>query len=164
MTLKKYVDIFQAKYSGEEGERYLSFYEEVTKLLAQIKSALANRSQRDCTKIYFIAHYGVDPWGPGAYYEPKLFGAWKISFVDDACILGINCGLGSNSLKVKEIMREQGAENVCLVNCVQDERYLQDLKGVSDEAYVFKLLTDIVAMTRRKWYDYIVVDGLVEGY
>lgn len=111
----------------------------------------------------FFAHYGVDPWGPGICYEPELFDAWKISFVDGACILGINCGLGSNSLKVKEILREQGARDVRLINCVQDERYLADLQGISDEAYAYASLTDIIARAKRKWYDYIIVDEDVEG-
>lgn len=111
----------------------------------------------------FIANYGVDPWGPGAYYEPALFEALKIHAVGSACILGINCGLGSNSLKVKEIMREQGIENVCLVNCVQDERYLPDLEGVSDETYAFSVLPDIIAAAKKKWYDYIIVEEEVKG-
>lgn len=111
----------------------------------------------------FMVHYGVDPWGTGAYYEPELFDAWEIRSVDNACILGINCGLGSNSLKVKEIMREQGAKDVCLVNCVQDERYLPDLRGISDEAYVFSALSDIIAETKKKWYDYIIVEEDVKG-
>lgn len=112
----------------------------------------------------FFAHYGVDPWGPGVCYEPELFDTWKICFVDGACILGINCGLGSNSLKVKEILREQGARDVRLINCVQDERYLADLKGISDEVYSFASLIDIIAGAKRKWFDYIIAEEDVQGY
>lgn len=112
----------------------------------------------------FQAYYGVDPWAPGAYFEPKLFEMMKIRPVNGACVLGLNCGLGSTPLKVKETMREQGAEDVCLVNCVQDERYLQDLRGTSDEVYVFSRLSDIVVDTKRKWYDYIVVEENIKGY
>lgn len=111
----------------------------------------------------FIAYYGIDPWGVGACYDHVLFSSWEPEPVDGACILGINCGIGSNSLKVKELMREQGAEDVCLVNCVQDGRYLEDLRGVSDEAYVFDCLFDIILMTKRKWYDCIVVEEAVTG-
>ncbi|MCM1560245.1 MAG: glycosyltransferase [Butyrivibrio sp.] len=106
----------------------------------------------------FMAHYGVDPWGRGVCYEPVLFENWKISPINNAYILGINCGLGSNPLKVKEIMREQGAKDVYLINCVQDERYLQDLKGISDEVHLFSSLPDIIALTRKKRYDYIVME------
>lgn len=109
----------------------------------------------------FKACYGIDPWGVGACYEPVLFASWKPEPVDGACILGINCGLGSNSLKLKEILREQGAADVHLINCVQDDRYLEDLRGISDEAYVFGGLSDIIDKSKRKWYDYIVVEEVV---
>lgn len=112
----------------------------------------------------FQAHYGVDPWGLGCCFEPELFRNWNIRPVYNACILGINCGLGSNSLKVKEILREKGADDICLINCVQDGRYLEDLSGVSDEVYAFDRLSDIVVKTQRKWYDYIVVEEAVAGY
>lgn len=132
-----------------------------------INSEIDKQEERD--RMYlegrkdFLAHYGVDPWGVGSCYEPVLFASWETDPVDGACVLGINCGIGSNSLKVKELLREQGAEDVCLINCVQDERYLQDLRGVSEETYVFEQLSDIVVMTKREWYDYIVVEEAVTG-
>lgn len=133
-----------------------------------INTEISAQEERD--KIYlagrkeFMAYYGIDPWGPGSYFEPNLFKSWKIKPVDDTCILGINCGLGSGSLKVKEVMREQGAKNVRLINCEQDQRYLQDLRGISDEVYKFACLPDIVESTGRNWFEYIVVEENIEGY
>lgn len=61
LVLKKYIDIFQEQFAGEEGECYLLFYQEVEKLLLRIKSALANRSQKDCIMIWLDAlEYGDD--------------------------------------------------------------------------------------------------------
>lgn len=61
LTLKKYIDVFQKQFEGEERERYLSFYKEVEKLLAKIKSALADRGQRDCIMIWLDElEYGED--------------------------------------------------------------------------------------------------------
>lgn len=61
LTLKKYIDIFCEQYAGEEGNQYLSFYNEVENLLSQIKSALADRSQRDCIMIWLdMLEYGED--------------------------------------------------------------------------------------------------------
>ena len=110
-----------------------------------------------------MAYYGIDPWGVGACYDHVLFDSWEPEPVDGACILGINCGLGSNSLKLKEILREQGAGDVCLINCVQDERYQADLEGVSDEVYVFGCLTDLIVKTKREWFDFIIVEETVTG-
>ena len=61
LTLKKYIDIFQMQFEGEERERYLSFYKEVEILLVKIKSALADRGQKDCIMIWLDElEYGED--------------------------------------------------------------------------------------------------------
>lgn len=106
----------------------------------------------------FYDKFDVDPWGTGFCFDPALFSQWKIDREDNVCVLGINCGLGSNSLKVKEILREKGAHDVMLYNCVQDQRYLQDLRGVSDKAYLFENLQDLVRVTGRSKYNYIVIE------
>lgn len=111
----------------------------------------------------FQQKYGIDPWGTGCHYEPELFAMWEFPIVDNAAVLGINCGQGSNSLKVKEILREKGAQGVTLCNVTQDAAYEPDLKGVSDEAYVIQSLVEVVEKTGRKKYNYIVVDDPIQG-
>lgn len=111
----------------------------------------------------FMAQYGVDPWEIGFCYDYGLFDTWEIPCIDNAYVLGINCGLGSNSLKVKEVLREKGARGVILHNGTQEERFLEDLKGVSDKAFSFGELAEIIAKTGRKNYNYIVVEGAVLG-
>lgn len=113
----------------------------------------------------FYEKYGVDPWGLGFCYDPQLFDKWEISAIDKATVLGINCGLGSNSLKVKEILREKGAEHVTLYNATQELCFLEDLKGVSDKAFSCNELSDIIANTGVKKYNYVVVEGkLLNSY
>lgn len=113
----------------------------------------------------FFKKYGVDPWGLGSCYDLQLFDKWEIPLLDKATVLGINCGLGSNSLKVKEILREKGAEHVTLYNATQEVRFLEDLKGVSDKAFSCNELSDIVANTGVKKYNYVVVEGkLLNSY
>lgn len=109
----------------------------------------------------FFERYGVDPWGLGFCYDLQLFDKWEIPLLEDAKVLGINCGLGSNSLKVKEILRERGAEHVALYNATQEQRFLEDLKGVSDKAFFCNELSDIVANTDIKKYNYVVVEGTI---
>lgn len=111
----------------------------------------------------FQDKYGVDPWGTGFCYNYSLFQTWEIPPIDGANILGINCGLGSNSLKVKEVMREKGAQKVALYNVTQEDRFLEDLKGVSDYAFTFSCLSEIGEMTGRREFDYIVVDDPIAG-
>lgn len=114
-------------------------------------------------RIDFLNRYGVDPWGTGFCYDYNLFLNWNIPGIDGANILGINCGLGSNSLKIKEVMREKGAINVTLYNGTQEKRFLEDLKGVSDKVFVFTKLTEIKDKTGRDYFDYIIIDETLEN-
>ena len=111
----------------------------------------------------FLARYGVDPWGIGSCYSLNLFNKWNFAIKNKATILGINCGLGSNSLKVKEILRENGAEGAILYNATQEGRYLYDLQGISDKAFLFWNLRDMVKNIGIKKYDYIVVEDAIQG-
>lgn len=125
--------------------------------------------KQDLSELYregreeFQKQYGIDPWGTGLSWEPKLFEAWEIQAQDNISVLGLNCGIGGNSLKVKEILREQGAQGIKLYNGTQEERFLQDLKGVSDQAFLFSGLKDIAAKTGKKEFYYIVIDDLIQG-
>lgn len=109
----------------------------------------------------FLEQYGVDPWGVGFCYDLELFSHWEIRPIDGAVILGINCGLGSASLKVKEILKEKGAKDVVLYNVTQEKRFVSDLEGVSDVAVYCEKLKDITGKLGRKRYDYVVVEGAV---
>ena len=111
----------------------------------------------------FFRQYGIDPWGTGFCYDYDLFHTWRIPKKDHACVLGINCGIGSNSLKVKEMLKEEGSQNVLLYNATQEERFLSDLKGISDKAFTISSVKDIIAQTDRTHYDYIVVEETICG-
>ena len=58
--------------------------------------------------------------------------------MDEAEILGLNCGLGSNSLIIQEQLKEYyGNFNTHLFNITDDPKFLNDLSGISeDTAYV----------------------------
>ena len=110
----------------------------------------------------FREYFGVDPWGTGVYFEKKLFDTWKLPKIDRAVVLGINCGFGSNSLKVRELLNEMGAKAGTLYNGTQEECWLQDLKGISDEAFIFDNLQEIVGKTGRSRFDFIVIDDALK--
>ena len=91
----------------------------------------------------FLLRWGVDPWGTGFCYSDVLFQTWAIHIQDNCAVLGINCGLGANSLKVKEILREGGASGTILYNGTAREEYLPDLRAISDRAFLVSGLSDI---------------------
>lgn len=112
----------------------------------------------------FRRYFGVDPWGTGCYYEKKLFDTWKLPRIDCAVVLGLNCGFGSNSLKVRESLKEMGAKEGTLYNGMQEECWLQDLKGISDEVFLFDSLQEIVGKVGRNYFDFIVIDDTLKNY
>ena len=109
----------------------------------------------------FRGYFGVDPWGTGVYVEEQLFNTWKLPKIDHAVVLGLNCGCGSNSLKVRELLKEMGAKEGTLYNGTQEECWLQDLKGVSDEAFMFDSLQEIAGKAGRSRFDFIIIDDIL---
>lgn len=114
-------------------------------------------------RIEFFKAFGIDPWGTGFCYDYNLFEKYKIPFIDNASILGINCGLGSNPLKIGERLKEIGATGSTICNCVQEQRYFDDLKGVSDCVYCFTDLKDVVCLTGRSEYEFIIIEEGLRG-
>ncbi len=125
-------------------------------------SAERDQFYEDGRKVFQEQH-GIDPWGTGFGYDLELIDKWDLPIIDNAFILGINCGLGGNSLKIKEVLREKGAENIRLYNIVQDRRYLKDLEGISDGAFLFECLDEVVERTKNDYYNYIIIEEPIAG-
>ena len=103
----------------------------------------------------FIQLFGIDPWGKGFCYSYDLFQKLQFDKMGEVSILGINCGMGSNSLKIKEQLKEQaGNDTVSLYNITMQKSFLSDLKGISDKA---EYVSDYAVLKNvQKQYDYII--------
>lgn len=105
----------------------------------------------------FCKAFGVDPWGTGFCYDAvflKRVVGEEWGHVD---ILGINCGLGSNSLKIKEQIKEYCHNtDTYLSNITDDARFLQDLQGISDEAAVIDSIKAWKSFLNDRTFRYIV--------
>lgn len=105
----------------------------------------------------FLKDFGVDPWGTGFCYDS----AFRDCVVDKKNghieVLGINCGLGGNSLKIKEQIKEY-CHNVdtCLSNITDDPSFLPDLKGISDIAETVSTIKELKNFRKGHIYQYIV--------
>lgn len=111
----------------------------------------------------FFKDFGIDPWGTGFCYDYTLFQNWNIPLKENAVILGLNCGLGSNSLKIKEVLKEKGAKNTLLYNGFQEERYLREAESISDKVFLFASLNDIVKKTGKSKFDFIIIEDAICG-
>lgn len=105
----------------------------------------------------FCELYGVDPWGTGFCYDALFLKQVVFNSRQPQTVLGINCGFGANSLKIKEQLKEYCHNlDVTLLNITDDSRYIEDLKGVSDEAELILNLSTLQQYLNGKTYDYLV--------
>lgn len=114
--------------------------------------------QRVRTK--FHGFFGVDPWGKGFCYTQELINKLSCNNTGETHILGINCGLGSNPLKVREAIKENVHNLSAFVYNVTDEKnYYQDITGVSDEALFVNTQQELFSAFYEKKFDYIIFEG-----
>jgi len=110
----------------------------------------------------FEEAFGVDPWSTGYCYSYELFKVLQPAENGEVSILGINCGLGSSSLKIKEELKERARnEQVFLKNITTKREVLEDLRGISDEAAYIDSYKEIERL--EETYDYIISEGFEPG-
>lgn len=105
----------------------------------------------------FYKAFGVDPWGTGFCYDTIFMNRVVGDEQGHVDVLGINCGLGSNSLKIKEQIKEYCHNTDCtLSNITDDSSFLLDLKGISDEAALIHSIKEFKSFLYRRTFRYIV--------
>ncbi len=110
---------------------------------------------------HFENKYGIDPWGIGFCYDLSFVEKQVEDNSGHVDILGINCGMGSNSLRIKEQMKEYVHNIDCtLYNLTDDKSFFEDLAGISYETVLVENNEDIEEYLLNKFYDYIVIDNL----
>lgn len=113
----------------------------------------------------FYDMFGIDPWGVGRCWEPELFVHLPCLDNGHVDILGINCGIGSNPLKVKESIKENTHNlDVTIYNVTDEECYIDDLKGVSDFAEYINDCSRIKNTFEGKKFKYIIFESKFETY
>lgn len=110
----------------------------------------------------FLDMWGIDPWGKGFCWSYDLFSNLICDKKDAEQILGINCGMGSNILKIQQDLKEN-TENkkVRMYNYTNRERYQQELLGFSDKVYLHHGWEDVKSRLK-SIYDYILVEEEIE--
>lgn len=130
-----------------------------------------NHGNKGITAFYlegrkeFLKAFGVDPWGIGFCWEPELFKKLPCNEKEAINVLGINCGFGSNPLKVKESIKENVHNlKVKIYNITDEHCYIQDLKGVSDIAEYVPSIEDLNSFFSNEKFKYIIIESKFETY
>ncbi|WP_367568443.1 glycosyltransferase [Lacrimispora sp.] len=115
-------------------------------------------------RISFYESFGIDPWENGFCYDALLFDALPCCNKGHVEILSVNCGLGSNPLKIKEKIKEvSGNTDVYLHNYTSHIRLISDLLGISDCAELFTQWESFIFPSPEKRYDYIIIEEFPEN-
>lgn len=105
----------------------------------------------------FFQQFNVDPWGTGFCYDTIFLNRIVGDEHGHVEVLGINCGMGSNSLKIKEQIKEYCHNTDCiLTNITDDNRFILDLKGVSDIAAEIHSIKEFKKAMYQRRFHYIV--------
>lgn len=108
-------------------------------------------------RMEFLKSYGVDPWGTGFCFDPVFMNRIVGDERGHAEVLGINCGLGSSALKIKEQIKEYCHNTDCrLTFFTDDAAYLVDLRGVGDCAEKISSIKDLKQVLFKRTFSYVV--------
>ena len=115
----------------------------------------------------FQKTFGIDPWGKGFCYDNTLFKELSLAKKDNATILGISPGMGSNPLKFKTLLRELGSKETKLYLTTEEEHFLPDYETYTDPEYI--CITEprnFTTVFPDETFDYITVEtkiSIAEG-
>jgi GT2 family glycosyltransferase len=115
-------------------------------------------------KVFYDA-FGIDPWGTGFCWSRELISLLPFQEKGHVDILGMNCGIGSNPLKIKESLKENAHNlDVTLYNVTNDKCYAEDLRGVSDVFDYVQNCGEFSDVFREVQFHYIVFESGLETY
>lgn len=116
-----------------------------------------NNNSLNVSRDIFIRKYNLDSWSD-AIMNPLLLNEFsvKLSMLNPA-ILGINPKCGGNPLQLKNMLNYKGIQNIEITNYCLEDKYLEDIKTVSD--YYFEgNLDEISTHLIGKSFDYILFE------
>lgn len=108
-------------------------------------------------RMEFLKAYGVDPWGTGFCFDLVFMNRIVGDEKGHVEVLGINCGMGSSALKIKEQIKEYCHNADCrLTFFTDDAAYLADLQGIGDCTEKISSIKDLKQALSRQTFSYIV--------
>jgi hypothetical protein len=123
-----------------------------------IRDAKAEDVDYDIGRKSYLERFGMDPWGKGFCWDYVLFQTLVCDKTDAGRVLGINCGMGSDPLKIQQELKERTHnEHVELITFSNRERDINELLGFSDAVYQQKDWTEVFS-DMEGVYDYIIVE------
>lgn len=118
----------------------------------------------DAGRERFRQRYGYDPWGTGFCWHKGLIEKLDCRETGPVRIAAINCGLGSEPLKIKELLKENtGNRDVTICSWVKEPCYLKELTKTSDMTELFREEEELFTRMQDQVFHYILMEeGIAE--
>ncbi|MGO4110169.1 glycosyltransferase family 2 protein [Paenibacillus sp. YAF4_2] len=107
----------------------------------------------------FHSKYGIDSWAeglPNMQLVESLKSRWTPK--PTVSLLAINCCVGATPLACKTYFKQNGASNVTLTSLTNQEKYMTDLRTISDWTLYYQTMADIHQQLRGERFDYILFE------
>ncbi len=139
-------------------DTYCHHFGSVTLGTAQKKNSTIEKSRK-----LFSEKHGYDPWGLGFCYDLNVIKSLDFNKKGHINILGIDAGVGSTPLQIKNELKRKGNRDVTLYNFATDGRFDFDLKLYSD-VFIADDIKDLKNIFVDEKFDYIYVGKEIEEY
>lgn len=119
-----------------------------------VRDDQVNNNSMEISREIFRKKYNLDSW-QDAVFKPVLLNELSVKLsMSEASILGINSKCGGNPLQLKNMLKEKGVQHICVTNYCIDEKYIEDIKTVSD-VYLYGDVDQIKQKVDYSKFDYI---------
>lgn len=109
----------------------------------------------------FLHVFSIDPWGTGMCFSPDLITALSLAHTTPVNILGVNCGVGGNPLKIKHILaQQQRNKDQKIYNITDHKEFYKDLVGVSDHFAFIEDWDQADSIFPHTEFDYIIAEDI----
>lgn len=105
----------------------------------------------------FIDKYNLDVWTDANFNSNMVDNLSKLIRVNNVELLGINTKCGGNPLQLKNRLRQKDIDQVRITNFCIEEKYLDDVRTVSDEVMLGQLSDCYTRLNSRK-YDVLIFE------
>lgn len=126
------------------------------------ESQRENRTLEKSRKLFFDKH-GFDPWGTGFCYDLNIINNLDLNFPGQVNILGIDAGIGSTPLQIKNELRHKGNKKAVIYNFTEDIQFEPDLKPYSDH-FTFGSVENLGSIYEEEQFHYIYIGKKLEEY
>lgn len=107
----------------------------------------------------FYHKYGIDSWGeglPNMQLVEVLKSRWTPR--SSVSLLAVNCCIGATPLAFKTFFKQNGAKDVRLTSLSNQEKYMIDLRTVSDRTFYYEAMADIGQLLAGERFDFILFE------